>query len=553
MPHAVNTAVTELYELGVASGFGGSTRTYGTNRDMSRADMAAFMAAILDHSNLRPKGVNIQVSPTRGSDDFDITAMISVRSDSFDPEEDQAVDWFYTADPDGGLERNGECDISEILGNGDCEWQNSDDETNRDGNIFEEVRATAGETMTFYAWIGRRNGDEFDEDNVVHSKATAISEKGPSSLLITHDVPVHAWQVGGTGAYIVDLDRRSSVEFTIQLQDANGVDLERDGVVIDIDVDSREILVDADDVTNNRPTPDYRSLGRDTRDSSTVVTNRRGEATFELDGPSRDERLDDITIETDCCTERIRIAWSNGESVLVSAQPSFKLYQYASSNGTQVEFTVQYDLYDQYGNALRGHTTSQTGRQHDVGSDIKDNLYTAGPSNNNEYSLQESTDRELSETWSRGRVRADLSHQSLTQANRYLIVIKPDICSSSAATNKCDSGNSDRVEYTEDVIVWVVKNATDEKDFSGTGENVKEKSFGSNNRPSGLKEVELYSGDGKFRTFFTLWSYDNSDRFQAGGEDISIHEFEKKWDAIDGVEDIEIPLYTSALSLFIVK
>ena len=93
-----------------------------------------------------------------------------------------------------------------------------DDETDRDGNIFVEVRATAGATMTFYAWVGRRNGDDFDEDSVDHSKAVARSDKGPSSLLVTHDVPANAWQIGGDdGAWIVDMDRRSSVEFTIQL------------------------------------------------------------------------------------------------------------------------------------------------------------------------------------------------------------------------------------------------------------------------------------------------------------------------------------------------
>ena len=47
------------------------------------------------------------MSPSRGADDFDITVMISVRSDTFVPEEDQAVDWFYTNDSEGGLERNG--------------------------------------------------------------------------------------------------------------------------------------------------------------------------------------------------------------------------------------------------------------------------------------------------------------------------------------------------------------------------------------------------------------------------------------------------------------
>ena len=60
--HPVNDAVTQLYELGVASGL--SSLTYGPEADMSRAAMAEFMAAILDHSNLRPRGVMVQVTPT---------------------------------------------------------------------------------------------------------------------------------------------------------------------------------------------------------------------------------------------------------------------------------------------------------------------------------------------------------------------------------------------------------------------------------------------------------------------------------------------------------
>ena len=278
-------------------------------------------------------------------------------------------------------------------------WEDDDEETDRDGNIFEEVRATAGETMTFYAWIGRRDGDDFDEDSVDHSKAEARSDKGPSSFLVTHDMPANAWQIDEVGAFIMDMDRRSSVEFTIQLQDEVGASLERDGVVIDIKVDSREILVDADNIgTDNRPDPDYRPLGRDSRDTFTALTDRDGEATFELDGPSRDERLDDITIETDCCIEKIRIAWSKGDPVLVSAKPDFNLYQLASSDGTKVEFTVDYNLYDQYGNAVRGHTMRYTGRPHDVEVAMTYRLYTA-TLNDNEYRLVPSP---IQWTWKMG-------------------------------------------------------------------------------------------------------------------------------------------------------
>ena len=555
VPFAVNEAVTELYELGVASGFAGSARLYGPNRDMSRADMAAFMAAILDHSNLRPRGATIQVSPIRGADDFDITAMVSFRSDTFAPVEDQAVDWFYTDDPDGGLERNGECDISTILGDGDCQWDDDDDETDRDGNIFTEVRATAGETMTFYAWVGSRNGDDFDEDSVDHSKTVAQSDKGPSSLLVTHDVPVNAWQIEGDGAWIVDMDRRSSVEITIQLQDETGARLEREGVVIDIEVNSREILVDAENVAGNRPAPEYQQLRRDPRDTSTVVTDRRGEATFELDGPSRNERLDEVTIETDCCTETIKFAWSEGDSVLVSAKPSFRLYQYAQyadTNGT-VSFTVEYDLYDQYGNPLRGHTTRYTGRETEVTSAPVYQLATvAFAENTHTATLENSVD--LAPTWSRGRFRSTLETNALRADNEYFILVKPNICSTSTTGNPCATGDSadnadDRIDYADEQVVWVVKDATDDDQF----DLLQDDSFATIDAAT-LLEVELYAADNKFRTFFTLWSYESGDRFQVGGENATLQEFEEQWrDGVVGVVDIDVLIYSSGLSFFLIK
>ncbi len=540
VPFAVNEAVTELYELGVATGFGGSARQYAPNRDMSRADMAAFMAAILDHSNLRPKGANIQVTPTRGADDYDITIMVSARSDTFVPLEDQAVDWFYTDDAEGGLERNGECDISTILGNGDCQWDDDDDETDRDGNFFEEVRATAGETMTFYAWIGRRNGDDFDEDSVDHSKAVARSEKGPSSLLVTHDVPVNAWRIGGDGAWIVDMDRRSSVEFTIQLRDESGVILEREGVVIDIEVNSREILLDADNVDGDKPDPDMDQLRRDPRDTSTVVTDRRGEATFELDGPSRNERLDEVTIETDCCTETIEIAWSEADPVLVSAKPSFRLYQSAGTN-KKVRFTVEYNLYDQYGNALRGHTSRYTGRQDDVDEDLKYALCSVAERDSVHTATCGADTAPSTPSWSRGRLRSTLeTTDPLPDGTEHFLLIKPNIT----------SGTSPNViMYAQPQVVWVVKGATDHKEF-----DLLEGDSFAESADADLTDVDLYPDDNKFRTFFTLWDYDSGDRFQASGEEISLQEFEEQWkNDVTDIGDIDILLYGSGLSFFLIK
>ncbi len=169
--HRVFEAVTHLYELGVASGL--SSGFYGADSDMLRAAMAEFMAAILDHSNLRPRGMMVQVKPTEGREDFEIVMMISIRTNDFAPSEDVVVDWFYTADPGGGLERDGTCDQRVVLV-GDCVWDDdNDDETDLDGNIFHDFDATPGATMSVYAWIGRRDGDRFTVNDVGFVKGSS--------------------------------------------------------------------------------------------------------------------------------------------------------------------------------------------------------------------------------------------------------------------------------------------------------------------------------------------------------------------------------------------
>ena len=215
----VYDAITHLYELGVASGLDRSDRFYRPTTDMSRSAMAEFMAGILDHSNLRPAGVTVQVAPTTGLDDFDITMMISVRDSSFNPLDDQPVDWFYSDDPEGGLDR-GECELELILpDNADCVWEENDDPTDRDGNIFvRRIEAVSGATMTFYAWIGR-DDEDFDADVVTHSTAEARSTEGADSISVTwddRDILPNAYQIDG--AYLLERDV-DTIDFIIQLLD----------------------------------------------------------------------------------------------------------------------------------------------------------------------------------------------------------------------------------------------------------------------------------------------------------------------------------------------
>ena len=85
-------AITQLYELGVASGI--SDTAFAPSALMTRAAMAGFMAAVLDHSNARPAGVSIMADKTFAYGEYVATVLVSVRNDMFRPMSDQLVDIF---------------------------------------------------------------------------------------------------------------------------------------------------------------------------------------------------------------------------------------------------------------------------------------------------------------------------------------------------------------------------------------------------------------------------------------------------------------------------
>ncbi len=550
-PHNVHDAVTQLYELGVASGL--TSLTYGPDVDMSRATMAEFMAAILDHSNLRPRGLMVQVTPNEGTDDFEVLMMVSVRDDNFAPAEGRAVDWFYTDDPRGGLESDGTCDEDQILGDGDCIWDRDEDEvTDPDGNLFEDFDATPGATMNIYAWVGERDGQRFDRDTADFSTARARSEKAPDSLTVRHDVPADSARIGGDGAFIVDLDRRSSVEFSIQLLDEDGARLEREGVPVYIEVESRAVRVESEDVSAGRPDPDLVSRGRNARQDETVLTDAGGSATFSLRGPRREERLDTVTIEADCCTEQVhRIAWSDGESVLVYARPDFNSFQ--QRDGDKIEFTVGYDLVDQYGGTLRGTDSRYTGRPNtELEAKIRYQLYHAPSDGDGAYMIGEAplTAGTPSIRINRRGVRADIEIPIPSEYRvgyEFLVSVDVEVFSDRDGDAVLDANE---VRYVDSrSIVWIVHTARDETEFDVLQGRNFSTAPGLN-----VEEVELYAGQQRYRTFFTLWSYDADHMFQANGEVVSLETFEQKWDEqVNGIDDLDILVYTSGFSLVVIK
>ena len=193
--------------------------------------------------------------------------------------------------------------------------------------------------------------------------------------------------------------------------------------------------MDAEADDQGVPTPDITYEGRRSSTDTTVLTDRRGEAAFDLDGPSNDERLDSVIFSAECCSdERVEIAWSDGDSVLVAARPNFDFYQSRSSGG-KIEFTVEYNLYDQYGTALRNLGFRYTGREGEVKATPTFKLYEADATNDGgSYNVQKTTNpssKEMLEaTISRGRIRSTLEVEASDRFHQdYFILVNPSIFS----------------------------------------------------------------------------------------------------------------------------
>ena len=191
-------AITQLYELGVASGI--SATAYSPGADITRAAMAGFMGAVLDHSNARAAGLSIQATPSTGWGETAVTVIASMRSDSFGAVEDQAIDIFTSTAGDKALRKDGTCNFGQnpddvlggdLVSDGDCVWDDNDDATDVDGNLIMEYDVGPGSTMTFYSWIGSEDGDKFDSDKFTAQTASASAKHaqdvhGKSSTINRH-------------------------------------------------------------------------------------------------------------------------------------------------------------------------------------------------------------------------------------------------------------------------------------------------------------------------------------------------------------------------------
>ena len=364
-------AVEQLWELGVASGI--SDTSYSPGSDITRAAMAGFMAAVLDHSNARPAGLSIQVTPESGWGTVGATVLVSYRDDSFAPVEDMAIDMFSSAAPNNGLRKDGTCNLGtapDEVGGGDlvdgnCVWDTNDNVTDVAGNTFLDGEVAPGNTRVFSAWVGEDDGDSFDADkfDAVTDSSTAMPEQ--EMLKVTSTINKHAAcytivdavhsfaTCGGTDtastARMVDLGSVSSVTYTVQLVDEDGANVERADIEIDVG---------------------YMTPGYNNTLEGDLVTDDKGQIEFTVTAPNNsgsnyDDRPDGVTftgyhpgqgrkvIET----EARNIRWAERRTVLTTSILSVDGYVLERRGDGRVNAVVK--LYDQYGNSHRSHSSQK--------------------------------------------------------------------------------------------------------------------------------------------------------------------------------------------------
>ncbi len=351
-------AITELWELGVASGI--SSTAYGPSALMTRASMADFMAGVLDHSNARPAGVTMQVTKTTGFGEVRATRAISVRDDSFPfaPVADVSVKVFRASESGGIDDDTGKCLADDV-----CDWSDNDEITNDHGNNFEEIvvdttingviggaEGNVETSDTWYAWMGSEDNSEFVKGSSGEAMVTLTAKANALGVRVTADIAENATN------YQVDVGKDRTVVLTAQL-----VDQASDSRTInDANAVAKEGVTLAITRTRGAGNPADRPGPAD------MKTDADGKVTFTIMGPEDDGDTNNVT-EADTVTFQgdyngdgndgavgtFIVNWSSAVAAVAKGVAETDA-GYTIVDDGKVRIVVTMSYYDQYGNPAAG-------------------------------------------------------------------------------------------------------------------------------------------------------------------------------------------------------
>ncbi len=337
-------AITQLYELGVASGI--SDTAFAPSALMTRAAMASFMAAMLNHSNARPAGVSIQADKTFDYGEYVSTVMISVRSDEFGVMSDQLVDIFQNNCEDSCGEAAhfvtsgddaGQCNGKQSQG--DCAWNTDDHQTDGNGNIFfgADIADTpetddTGRVHTVYAWIGAETGDKFNVDENDYASVSAEFTPARDSVAASTSINDEAALGVSRGdaddddpeaGQLVNLASTSSVVVTGQLVDGpdeDGSDVAQGGVEVTIGFTRTVYDREATEDDTAAAVGDDGAIVYENTEEATRTTNDDGTVTFVVDAPRNiksnkyQDVIDEVTFTVEADGETNGVANTMGST-----------------------------------------------------------------------------------------------------------------------------------------------------------------------------------------------------------------------------------------------
>ena len=488
-------AITNLWELGVASGASGHATSYAPDVFITRAAMAGFMAGVLDHSNARPAGVTMQATDTEGIGDYTSTIVASYRSDRFAPVVDVSLKTFDTTQ-EGVLpfDDDGKCKTKAT-----CQWTDSETLTDDNGNVFLADQSVApdadndADDVTWYAWMGDDQNDEFSSE-VSYSSVTAKAASQALGIKITVDTP--------RDARTVNMDKDQTVVLTLQLIDEatasdNSKAVAKPGVEI-------SITTYTEGGTDVFPLPDV------------AKTDANGQTTFTLKGPegtdeNEDDRTDIVVFAGDTDSDsdtpnatsgNVAIVWSDDDvATAKTADPSAPKYAVIDDGEVSIRGAVTF--YDKYGNPAgrSGEVTITIGG----GSGKND---TKKIDSRGSASFRATLDADQGDTVS----------VAFTDGPADATITNPPDVVAVVHANRSDAGRSGTVAVYEDdnAFRFDVSNAEINAAQSGV-----------------------------------LYSYNPDDTFISGGKYIDLDKFETEIQKTDA--EVQVVSYTEGSSIFVVR
>ena len=388
-----NDAIKELWNLGIHDGL--LATTYNPGSDMTRAAMATFMTAALNHTNARPAGLVMQTDLATKAGTWTPVTSISHRAADFSVIVGTPVDvmvWSPTGgEGDAAFLATGLCDDAITAGSlTPCTIDAGELVTDDKGNVAPTLisAAPSGVTTTsevYYAWSAAV-GTVYDNDlygegvratDDLHSSVTVTASAGASETRCIMATPAHAAVSGAqhTAKY------GSTLTINCQVKDgtsATAGNVALAGRVLTMTV-SREFTTD--------------SLGTQDGDvilaTSTVAsTDATGAASFTIVGPTdpnpldTDRHIDTIIITcADACNHGVAttglptfmtddgLTLTHTQSYLDTAADAAKtVLTSTESTGvlnatTGVSRLVTATVYDQYGDTVADETVTFTASQ----------------------------------------------------------------------------------------------------------------------------------------------------------------------------------------------